>query len=164
MIKNSHATPMEQTYLNVRPLKPEDFDAWLPLWSGYNAFYGRSGSTALPEIVTATTWDRFFNPLEPVHALVAEMGEALVGIVHFHYHRSTTRIEPVCYLQDLYTEPSARRQGVARALIEAVQCSALAAGSRRVYWQTHVENRQARKLYDQMAQHHGFIVYALDTP
>lgn len=148
--------------MKVRPLRPEDYDAWLPLWAGYNAFYGRSGATALPDSVTATTWDRFFNPLETVHAHVAELGREVVGIVHFLYHRSTTRIEPVCYLQDLYTEPSVRRRGVARALIGSVQEATLAAGAHRVYWQTHVENNQARKLYDQMARHHGFIVYALD--
>lgn len=153
---------MDKTHMNVRPLRLEDQAAWLPLWAGYNAFYGRSGAMALPGSVTATTWDRFFNPLEPVHAHVAEMSQEVVGIVHFLYHRSTTRIEPVCYLQDLYTAPSARRQGVARALINSVQDAALAAGARRVYWQTHVENREARELYNQMARHHGFIVYALD--
>jgi hypothetical protein len=24
---------------NVRPLEAKDFDAWLPLWYGYNSFY-----------------------------------------------------------------------------------------------------------------------------
>ena len=32
--------------LIVRPAARADYDRWLPLWDGYNAFYGRSGTTA----------------------------------------------------------------------------------------------------------------------
>jgi hypothetical protein len=56
----------------VRPVREEDFQAWKPLWDGYNASYGRKGATALPENITQTTWSRFFDGYEPVHALVAE--------------------------------------------------------------------------------------------
>jgi hypothetical protein len=55
----------------IRPVRRDDFDAWLPLWDGYNAFYGRAGETALPLPVTQSTWGRFFDAYEPVHALVA---------------------------------------------------------------------------------------------
>src|SRR3982750_2553601 len=101
----------------VRPVALKDYDQWLPLWLGYNAFYGRSGATALPEEITKTTWDRFFDESEPVYALVAEMDGRLVGLTHFLFHRSTTNIKPVCYLQDLFTDPSLRGKGVGRALI-----------------------------------------------
>jgi hypothetical protein len=58
--------------LSIRPVTQPDYDQWLPLWDGYNAFYGRSGETALPAEITRTTWSRFFDAYEPVHALVAE--------------------------------------------------------------------------------------------
>jgi hypothetical protein len=38
-----------------------------------------------------------------VHCLVAESGDELLGLAHYLFHRSTTMIEPVCYLQDLFT-------------------------------------------------------------
>jgi GNAT superfamily N-acetyltransferase len=98
-----------------------------------------------------------------VHALVAEGGGRLLGITHFLFHRSTTRIEPVCYLQDLFTAPEARGRGVGRALIEGVCARALEAGAKRVYWQTRQDNATARRLYDQVARHHGFVVYAHDA-
>lgn len=41
---------------------------WQALWDGYNAFYGRSGATALPAEVTSVTWQRFFDEHEPMHA------------------------------------------------------------------------------------------------
>jgi hypothetical protein len=45
-------------------------------------------------------------------------------------------------------------------LIEAVYERAKAAGSKRVYWQTHESNSAGRMLYDKVAQHLGFIVYS----
>jgi GNAT superfamily N-acetyltransferase len=148
--------------LTLRPLERPDLPTWRPLWDGYNAFYGREGATALPEAVTQATWERFFNPAEPVHALVALDGPVLVGLVHYLYHRSTTRLHDVCYLQDLFTLPAHRGRGVGRALISAVCAEARAAGSTRVYWQTHTTNQAGRLLYDQVGQHAGFIVYAHD--
>lgn len=145
--------------VHVRPVAESDFAAWSPLWEGYNAFYGRSGPTALPERITQATWSRFFDAYEPVHALVAERDGRLLGLVHYLYHRSTTLFGPICYLQDLYTAADARGQGVGRALIEAVYERARQAGSQRVYWQTHETNTTAMRLYDSVADKSGFVVY-----
>ena len=145
--------------LIVRPLARGDHDAWRPLWDGYNSFYGRSGETALPEAVTALLWDRLFDPAEPVHALVAERDGRVVGLVHYLYHRATTMDGPICYLNDLFTSAEARGAGVGKALIEAVYAAARAAGSSRVYWQTHETNTTAMRLYDQVAAKSGFLVY-----
>jgi len=148
----------------IRDITPSDYEQWLPLWDGYNAFYGRSGPTALPAEITATTWKRFFEPAEPVHALVAERDGRLVGLTHYLFHRSTVLLAPICYLQDLFTAPDQRGAGVGRALIEAVYQRAQQAGSARVYWQTHETNLLARRLYDQVAERSGFIVYRRNIP
>ncbi|HEU4602836.1 MAG TPA: GNAT family N-acetyltransferase [Steroidobacteraceae bacterium] len=148
--------------VRVRAIAPSDLAQWKPLWDGYNAFYGRSGASALPDAITEATWQRFFDEKEPVFALVAEAGSVLVGLAHYLFHRSTTRIEPVCYLQDLFTSPDARGRGVGRALIEGVYRQAQQRGARRVYWQTQSANATARSLYDSVAKHHGFIVYTKD--
>jgi GNAT superfamily N-acetyltransferase len=145
--------------LRIRAIAVSDYAQWRPLWDGYNAFYGRAGETALPEAITACTWERFFDPAEPVFALVAELDGEVVGLAHYLFHRSTTRIEPVCYLQDLFTRTDLRGRGVGRRLIEAVYTQASEAGARRVYWQTQVGNAAGRALYDKVARHLGFIVY-----
>jgi GNAT superfamily N-acetyltransferase len=145
--------------LTIRHVAPGDYAQWLPLWDGYNVFYGRSGPTALDPEITRTTWERFFNAGEPMHALVAEEGGTLLGLAHYLYHRSTTSIGLNCYLQDLFTRSEARGRGVGRALIEAVYAAARAAGSPRVYWQTHETNATAMRLYDQVAEKSGFLVY-----
>ena len=144
----------------VRELRNEDFPRWKALWDGYNAFYGRSGETALPEIITNLTWARFFDGYDPIYALVAERNGQLLGLVHYLFHRSSTSLTSNCYLQDLFTVESARGKGVGRALIQEVYRRAERAGSGKVYWQTHETNAHAMKLYDQVAEKSGFIVYA----
>ncbi len=143
----------------IRPVSRQDYDRWLPLWLGYNAFYGRSGATALSPEITAMTWARFFDAYEPVHALVAESDGELLGLTHYLFHRSTTAIAPVCYLQDLFTSEAARGKGVGRTLINGVYEQARLAGSPRVYWQTHETNLTAMQLYNKVAEHSGFVVY-----
>jgi GNAT superfamily N-acetyltransferase len=143
----------------IRDVLPDDFPEWKVLWDGYNTFYGRHGPTALRAEVTQMTWSRFFDAYEPVHALVAVDGGALVGIAHYLFHRSTIQIAPTCYLQDLFTSTAARGRGVGRALIEAVYERAVAANAGRLYWQTHESNSTAMALYDKVAERSGFVVY-----
>jgi GNAT superfamily N-acetyltransferase len=143
----------------IRPVTRQDYPQWLPLWDGYNAFYERSGPTALAPEITAMTWARFFDGYEPVHALVADRGGELIGLTHYLFHRTTTAIEPTCYLQDLFTSAAARGKGVGRALIKGVYAEAQRASLSRVYWQTHETNHTAMLLYDQVAEKSGFVVY-----
>jgi GNAT superfamily N-acetyltransferase len=156
---NVQTTDAMTSSLLIRPPTPQDYAAWKPLWDGYNAFYGREGATALADEITQATWQRFFDAYEPVHALVAERDGQLVGLTHYLLHRSTTRLEPTCYLQDLFTLPSERGRGVGRQLIHGVYERAKDAGVHRVYWQTHMTNAAGRTLYDKVATHDGFIVY-----
>jgi GNAT superfamily N-acetyltransferase len=144
----------------IRPITAADYAGWRPLWDGYNAFYGRSGATALPDEITQTTWRRFLDPDEPVHAIVAERNGRLVGLAHYLYHRSTTTIALTCYLRDLFTQPDLRGHGIGRALIEGVYGRASDAGAASVYWQTHETNVTAMRLYDQVATRSGFVVYS----
>lgn len=145
--------------IRIRQAVEGDFPSWKTLWDGYNAFYGRSGDTALPVDITRTTWSRFLDENEPMHALVAESADGLLGLAHFLFHRSTIQLGPSCYLQDLFTVESARGKGVARALIDEVYRRAAGAGAPRVYWQTHETNATAMKLYDKVADKSGFVVY-----
>ena len=151
--------PAKGTALTIRFVTAHDFAAWKPLWDGYNAFYGRSGETALPEEFTRVAWSRFLDPAEPMHALVAERGDQLLGLAHYLFHRNTTNPANNCYLQDLFTVQASRGLGVGRALIEAVYANAREAGAGRVYWQTHETNATAMQLYDKLAEKSGFLVY-----
>ncbi len=145
--------------IHVRPVVSSDFNAWKLLWDGYNAFYDRHGDTALPLEVTRTTWSRFFDAYEPMHALVAESGGELVGLAHFLFHRSTIQLGPRCYLHDLFTAEAARGKGVGRKLIEEVYRQAETAGVKHVYWHTRDTNTTAMQLYDKVGEKQGSVVY-----
>jgi GNAT superfamily N-acetyltransferase len=141
--------------VSVRAARREDFAQWQPLWDGYTRFYKREPDAKL----TAIAWQRFFDPYEPMFVLAAELDGKIVGIVHYLFHRSTSMIEPVCYLQDLFTADGLRGKGVGRALIEAVYMRAKEAGATRVYWMTHETNATAMTLYDKVAMKSGFLQY-----
>ena len=142
--------------MRVREIEPGDKAQWAVLWQGYLEFY------QVPDLageITETTWGRFFDPNEPVHALVAEEDGVLLGLVHYIFHRNTWCLENVCYLEDLFTASPARGQGVGRALIEAVYAKAREKKASRVYWLTHETNKTAQALYDRIADKTGFIQY-----
>lgn len=148
--------------LAIRAVRPTDFDGWLPLWLGYNAFYGRAGASAPTDALTRTNWARFLDPREPMQALVAERDGVLVGLAHMVFHRNTSLLGFTCYLQDLFAAPELRGRGIGRALIEALYARARDAGAERVYWHTHESNAAGRALYDRVAAHAGFLLYRHD--
>lgn len=144
----------------IRPPVQADEGRWRELWNGYNRFYER----IVDESVTATTWRRLLDPLEGVHALLFYTGEEVHGFVHFLFHRSTSAVEDVCYLQDLFVDPAARREGTGRQLTEAVTGMAQERRAPMVYWLTHETNRSAKGLYDQIAKRSGFEHYLFRIP
>jgi GNAT superfamily N-acetyltransferase len=139
----------------VRPVRPQDREAWEPLWQGYLTFYK---STLAPD-VTDATWRRFFDPLERLGAFVAERDGRLIGLAHYLLHRSTWAPVCYCYLEDLFVEPQARGGGAGRALIAAVERAARDAGASRLYWTTHETNHTAQALYNKVAERPGFVQY-----
>jgi GNAT superfamily N-acetyltransferase len=147
--------------LTIREIAPSDKEQWLALWKAYNEFYGRSGATALSDGVTEATWSRFFDASEPVRAVVACLGDEIVGLAHYLFHPSTTSIAPVCYLQDLFTSRDHRGRGIGTRLIEKVRDVARLEGASRLYWQTHHANHAARSVYDKVAEDSGFVVYRI---
>ncbi len=145
--------------LIIRDATETDFDQWRALWDQYNVFYGRVGSTALPEEIVLSTWKRFFKPTEPVHCLVGEYAGRLVGLAHYIFHRNTITVENTCYLQDLFSDVSLRGKGIGRALITEFEKRASQEGTVGVYWHTHISNEPAIMLYDRVATNTEFIVY-----
>lgn len=141
--------------LTIGRLDAADRAPWQTLFAGYNEFYGRT----MPDDFYDRAWTRFERD-EEIHALGARLDGQLAGIAHFLTHASTTAPDS-CYLQDLFTAPAARGQGAARALIGAVTDWARERECGRVYWSTHESNATARRLYDQVAENRGFILYQI---
>ena len=141
--------------IRVRAAHRDEFDTWLPLWRGYQGFY----EVDIGEDVSRTTWQRFFDPAEPMHCDFAEVDGKVRGLVHSIDHRSCWMKEYSCYLQDLFVAPEYRGLGLGRRLIEHVYAQAKARGCARVHWLTHQTNAEAMKLYDRIADKPGFVQY-----
>lgn len=142
--------------VSIRQLSTDDAPAWRGLWADYLAFY----DTILPDEIYASSFARLTDPdVTDYHGLVAEADGQLIGLTHYIYHRHGWKIEPVCYLQDLYTSPAARGMGVGQKLIEGVYAAADAAGAPSVYWMTQENNATARRLYDRIGTLTPFLKY-----
>jgi GNAT superfamily N-acetyltransferase len=146
---------MKASDLVIRPVGPDERDAWEPLWQGYLTFYESSVSSETTDVL----WKRLHDPAEPMHLLGAYRDGRLIGIAQYIFHRSCWTIGNYCYLQDLFVAPDVRGSGAGRALISAVEMEARKAGASRLHWLTKEDNHSARALYDQMADRSGFIQY-----
>jgi len=135
-----------------------DESDWRALFGAYNAFY----DVTLPEKVYAATWQRLIETDGDLHGFAArDAAGTPIGLVHYFFHGSTWSLRERCYLEDLFVGPEVRGTGIGRALIAAVADAARGRGCDRLYWHTHASNATARRLYDAVAAHDGFIRYDL---
>ena len=142
--------------LAIRPLRRDDKPAWSDLWTAYLAFY----ETSRPQSLYDVYFERLLgDDAQDYSCLIAESDGTPVGLTHYVFHRHGWSVENVCYLQDLYADPSVRGQGIGRALIEGVYAAADAAGCPSVYWLTQEFNTTARQLYDRIGVQTPFIKY-----
>jgi GNAT superfamily N-acetyltransferase len=143
--------------LLIRDPSREDEAAWRRLWDAYCAFY----ATDVPEAVTAGTWARMLAPQSPLLGRLAEWKGEVAGFTISVVHDGTWTLSPICYLEDLFVDESARGHGIGRALIEDVLKLARDRGWSRLYWHTNVTNEAARRLYDEFAQADDFVRYRI---
>ncbi|MDG9881637.1 GNAT family N-acetyltransferase [Pseudomonas sp. GD04058] len=146
-----------QQSIAIRPLEPGDLEQWSDYWRSYQTFY----KVDLGAEITRLTWERFFDPSEPVHCAVAADGDRIHGFVTYVFHRSTWGKNDFCYLEDLYVSPEVRGQMIGKRLIEYVQGQAREKACDRLYWHTQESNRTAQRLYDWIAERPGVIEYRM---
>lgn len=139
--------------VRIAPFQSGDRASWEVLARGYKDFY----KTPTSDEEYAVTWARLLQQ-DGVFGLGAYLDGQLVGLAHYLFHAHAW-VPSVCYLQDLYTLPTVRGQGVGRALIEAVADRARERGAARYYWLTQEHNATARALYDKLARYGGFVRY-----
>lgn len=117
-------------------------------------------------------WDWIFDPDNPfwcdlaVNDAVndaADEGGVVVGFTQYQLmHRSLGGCM-VCYLSDLYVEPSVRGSGAGWAMIDHVIGFARGRGLPGVRWLIQDFNAPARRLYDTYGPKTDFILYSVAT-
>jgi GNAT superfamily N-acetyltransferase len=142
----------------IRPIEARDETAWRRLWAGYCAFY----EVNLSQAVTDRTWTRIGDAASSIHAIVAEHpAHGVIGIANYILHENTWETDPVCYLEDLFVEPSLRAGGVGEKLIDWLKAAMTAQGWSRLYWLTKENNYRARGLYDKYTPRDPFVRYTV---
>jgi GNAT superfamily N-acetyltransferase len=144
----------------VRPIEARDEARWRVLWDGYCRFYEREPS----EKIADHAWSRIMDRDAPVHAIVAERGDRVIGMANYIIHDNTATLTPVCYLQDLFVDPEERAHGVGKQLIDWLVAEMGRRGWSRLYWNTKENNYRARGLYDKYTPHSGFLRYVVNNP
>lgn len=74
-------------------------------------------------------------------------GEAALGFVQLYPSFSSVRLRPIWILNDLFVAGSARRQGIARLLMDAAVGLARSTGAARLVLSTAKDNAAAKSLY-----------------
>jgi GNAT superfamily N-acetyltransferase len=141
--------------VSVRPVEPGDAATWRRLFRDYGTFYETSFDDAQLDHV----WALLTTDGSGVDALVAEVGGEVVGIAHYRSHPDTFSTGRDWYLDDLFTDPSARGTGVASALIEHLKTLAAATGPGTLRWITAQDNATAQRLYDRLAKRTTWVTY-----
>mgnify|MGYP001172104074 FL=1 len=145
--------------LIIRPVDASDRDRWWKLWQGYIEFY----QATVTDEVSEVTWKRLLDDDVPAFGRVAEHPEhGVIAIMNYVLHLNLWTPKPVCYLEDLFTDPTARGQGAGRALIESLKETAKAENWHRIYWMTAQNNATARALYSQVATETNWVRYDIN--
>ena len=132
----------------IREATEADVDALLPLLRGYTDFYESDptdeGLQSMARDVIAAAEDRAF-------LLVATGdGGEVVGFALNQWKWSSLRGARVVVMDDLFVAESARGQGHADALIEAVAEVARRHGAPVLSWFTMPDNKRAHTVYDRV--------------
>lgn len=139
----------------IRSVTANDRAQWETLWQD-------SVDGALSQDVVEHSFHAITDKTGAINALVAE-DEAgrIIGLLHYVVHPVAGCIQPVCYMQDLYVSPDARRQGVARALVRELEQTAAANKYDRIYWLLDKTNNGAKDFYQNIGIQLEFGLYII---
>ncbi|MBU3994945.1 MAG: GNAT family N-acetyltransferase [Actinobacteria bacterium] len=111
--------------------------------------------------VFETVWEWLMDPHHETRGLVAEAGGEIVGLANFRSFARPIVGARGLFLDDLFTAPAARGQGVGSALLVRLAEIARDEQGTVVRWITAGDNQTARSLYDRVARQTPWVTYDL---
>ncbi len=126
----------------IRRATDADIARIAPLFDAYRSFYGQP-----PDIARADAFLRERLARGESALLLAERDGEAIGFTQLYPLFSSVRTARLWLLNDLFVADSARRQGVARGLLDAAAAFAREQGAAGLMLETGRDNHPARALY-----------------
>jgi len=130
------------TDTQLRRATLDDLDALAPLFDAYRQFYSQPA-----DLARARDYLRERMTLGESVVLLAQRDGEWVGFTQLYPIFSSVRTARTWLLNDLFVAESARRHGVARALLDAAAAFAREQGAAGLMLETMADNAPARALY-----------------
>lgn len=132
--------------LLVRPATLHDLDGLVPLFDGYRRFYGKPADEhGAREFLTAR-----LRLNESLILLARDAHGAALGFTQLYPLFSSVRMVRTWLLNDLFVAEHARRQGVAKTLLETATTHARNLGAASLSLSTAHDNLPAQALYESL--------------
>jgi ribosomal protein S18 acetylase RimI-like enzyme len=124
-----------------------DLDTLASLFDGYRQFYGQPADPARAREFLAER----FRQHDSLILLAREGQGEGIGFTQLYPLFSSVRTVRTYLLNDLFVSPSARRQGVAAALLNAAAEEARSLGAASLSLSTALDNAPAQALYESLS-------------
>ena len=141
----------------IRKLVKKDKENWAKLYNGYAKFY----KVTMNKGILDTLWSWIQDETHNVKGICFELDGKIVGIAHYRTMPRPIKGQYVGFLDDLFIEPNFRGQKIAQKLIDHLKSLSKTNNWNGIRWITHSSNKNAKKLYDKIANNTGFELYEL---
>jgi ribosomal protein S18 acetylase RimI-like enzyme len=142
--------------LIVRPAEARDADAILALMEGLTRPAVADDPGPQREVFLAHLEH------EDAQVFVAELDDQVAGAVSLWFQPRLNWTTPQAWIPDLYVGPAFRRQGAARALLDACVEEARRRGCHRLVLESGHHRSGAHRLYEQYGFQHYARAYSLE--
>ena len=141
----------------IRCLNHKDKEKWEKLYNAYADFY----KVPMNSRILDTLWNWILDDNHIVNGICYELEGNIVGIAHYRTMPRPIKGQYIGFLDDLFVEPEFRGQQIAQKLISYLKSLSKNNNWNGIRWITHASNKNAKKLYDKMANNTGFELYEL---
>ncbi|HUY78442.1 MAG TPA: GNAT family N-acetyltransferase [Ktedonobacterales bacterium] len=130
----------------IRQATVDDVEVVAPLFDAYRQFYQQAPD---PDGVRHFLTHRLAQGESAIFLATTPSagGKQAVGFTQLYPCFSSTAMRPMWILNDLFVAPEARRQGVARALLQRARAFGESVGAVELMLQTAVDNHAGQALY-----------------
>jgi ribosomal protein S18 acetylase RimI-like enzyme len=142
--------------VNVRPAERRDAEAVLALMEGLTRPAVAEDSAPQREVFAAHLRH------EDAEIFVAELDGRVAGAASLWFRPRLNWTTPQAWIPDLYVEPDFRRQGAARALLDACADEARRRGCHRLVLESGHARTEAHGLYESYGFEHYGRAYLLE--